>query len=223
MTSTAATRVDLTGATLQLFKDNASALEVVTTTDNTGVVQFMPSTILQADGSRLSDVPMDCFLSLLLNVCDNTAPGEETNEDLGLVTALLTSNEGGGDITLRDVRKRGTIVGQPFEFLMASTTTSRAPRSGMRRATHGDSTYLMLPSRLQMTQPAASTPIHPPATTTYTLPPAATPPPSTSVLGKHGRGSDTRSETGNTGDGGGAAHSHASGLRRDFDNFKKMS
>ena len=80
----------------------------------------------------------------------------------------------------------------------------------------------LLPSRLQMTQPAASTLTHPPTTTTYT-PQAATPPPSTSVLGKHGRGIDTSSKTCDIGDDGGAAHSHASGLRTDFDIHKQLS
>ena len=41
-----------------------------------------------------------------------------------------------------------------------------------------------------------------------------TPPPNTSILGKHGRGSETSSETGDKGeDGGGAAFSQACGLR----------
>ena len=146
--------------------------------------------ILQAIGSQLSDMPMDRLLSLLLHVCNNTVPEEGANEELGLVAALLAANKGGGDATLRDLRKRRTIVGRAFKFLVASTTTSGAPRSGMRRATLGDSTYLLLPSRLQRTQPAVNTPIHPPATTAYTLPSAVTPPPSTSVLGKHGRGSE---------------------------------
>ena len=184
---------------------------------NTSVVQFVPNTILQADGSRLSDVPMDRLLSLLLDVCGHAVLGEGINEDLGLVTALLAANEDGGDATLRGLRKRRTIFGRAFEFLVANTTTSGVPRLGMRRATLGDSTYLLLLSRFQMTLPAASTPTHPPATTTYTLPPEVTPPPSTSVLGKHGRGSDTSSKTGDRGDDGGAAHSPASGFQTDFD------
>ena len=76
------------------------------------------------------------------------------------------------------------------------TPTSVASRSGMRRAILGDSICLLSPSRLQMTRPAASLPTQIAPTTLYTLPPAATPPPSTSVLGKHGHGSDTSSETG---------------------------
>ena len=74
-------------------------------------------------------------------------------------------------------------------------------------------------SRLQMTQPTDSTqsPSTTPYTTPYTLSPVTTPPPNTSVLGKHGRGSETSSETGNKGEDGGAAHSQAPGLRTDLD------
>ena len=223
MASTAPTRVDLTSAMLEFFQDNTSAREFVTTTDDNGMVQFVPNTILQANGSRLSNVPMDRRLSLLLDVCDNSVSGEETTEDLGLVTALLAANKGGGDAALRNLRKRRTIVGRAFEFLVASTTTSGAPRSGMRRATLGDSTHLLSPSRLQMMEPTASFPIHPPSTTLYTLPLAATPPPSASVLGKHGCESDASSETGDRVDYGGAAHSHLSGLRTNFDIPKQVS
>ena len=106
---------------------------------------------------------------------------------------------------------------------MASTTASGAPGSGVRRATLGDSTYLLLTSRLQRTQPAASTSTHPHRTTTYTFPPAATPSPITFVLGKYGRGSDSSSETDDIGDDGGGAHSRASGLRTDFDILKQVS
>ena len=66
-------------------------------------------------------------------------------------------------------------------------------------------------------------PTHPPSTTPYTLPPAATPPPSSSVLGKHGFGSDTSSGTGDRGDDRGAAHSHVLGRRTDFDIPKQVS
>ena len=138
-------------------------------------------------------------------------------------TALLAANEGGVDATFKDLRKRRTIVGRAFKFLVASPTTSGAPRSGMRRATVGDSMYLPLPPRLQMTQPAASLPTHSPSTTPYILPPATTPPPNTSILGKHGRGSDASSETGDTGGDGGAARSHVLGLRTDFDIPKQVS
>ena len=200
---------------LESFQYNASARETVTTTDDNGVVQFVPNTILQADGSRLSDVPIDRLLALLLDACENGVPWEGTNEDLGLVKALLAANEGGGDATFKDLRKRRTIVGRAFEFLVVSTTTSRSPRSGMRRAKIGDSTYLLLPSRLQMAQP--TDPTHSSSTTPYTLPPATTPPPNTSVLGKYGRGSETSSETGDKGEDGGAAYSHALELRTDFD------
>ena len=129
MASAAAARVNLTGAMLEPSKDNASALEVVTATDGTGVVQFMPDTVLQTDGFRLSDLPMNRLLSLLLEFYDNAVPGERTNKEVGLVAVLLAANEGNGD--LRDLRKRRTIVGRAFEFLMASTTTSGAPRSGI--------------------------------------------------------------------------------------------
>ena len=56
--SAAATRVVLMGAMLEPFQDNVSAREVVTTTDDTGMVQFVPNTILRVDGSRLSDLPI---------------------------------------------------------------------------------------------------------------------------------------------------------------------
>ena len=48
--------LDLASAMLESFENNGSARETVTTTDDNGVVQFAPSTILQADGSKLSDV-----------------------------------------------------------------------------------------------------------------------------------------------------------------------
>ena len=91
---------------------------------------------------------MDQLLSLLLEVCGNGVPEEGTNEELGLVVVLLAANEGSEDITFQDLRKRRTIVGRAFEYLMASTATSGAPRSDMRRAVLGDFTYLLLPSRL---------------------------------------------------------------------------
>ena len=199
---------------LEHFEDNASAREIVTTTDDNGVVQFVPNTILQADGPRLSSVPIDRLLSLLFDTCENAVPRKGTNEDLGLDTALLPANEGGGDATFKDLRKRRTIVSQAFEFLVASSTTSGAPRSGMRRVTVRNSTYLLLPSRLQMTQPATSLPTHSPSTTPYTLFSATTPTPNTSVLDKHGRESETSSETGDKREDEEAAHSHALGLRR---------
>ena len=139
MASASAARVILTGVMLELSKDNASALKVVTASDDTGVGNFLPKTVLQADDSRLSDLPMDRVLSLLLEVCDNAVPGEWTNGELGLVAVLLIANEGSGDAALQDLRKRRTIVGRAFEFLVASTTTSGAYRSGMRCAVLGDS------------------------------------------------------------------------------------
>ena len=211
LSATQTTAPNLTGATLEPFQNNASALEVETATHDTGVLQFVPNTILQVDGSLLSDMPMERLRSLLLEVYDHTVPGEGI-EELALVVALLATNEGGGDATLQDLRKRRTIVGRAFEFLVASATTSGASRWGMRRATLSDSTYLLLLLWLQMTRPAASTPTHLLATTTYTVSPAAAPPPSTSALGKDGRGSDTNFETDDKGDDGGATPSHASGL-----------
>ena len=154
---------------LEPFEDNTSAREIVTTTDDNGVIHFVPNTILQADGCTLSDAPVDRLLMLLLDACKNAVPREGTNEDLALVIALLAANEGGGDTTFRDLRKRRTIVDQAFEFLFASTTTSGAPRSGMRGAAAVVSTYLLLPSRLRMTQPPASVPTDLPSTTPYPL------------------------------------------------------
>ena len=74
----------------------------------------------------------------------------------------------------------------------------------MGRAKLDEATYLLLPSRLQMATP-------------YILPPVKTPPPNTSILGKHGRRSETSSETRDKGEDGGAAFSQAFGLRTDFD------
>ena len=165
MTSATAARVNLTDTMLEPFKDNASALEVVTTTNDTGIVQFRPNTILQADGSRLSDLPIDWLLSLLLEICDNAVPGEETNKDLGRVAVLLAAKDGSGDAAVQNLRKRRTIVGRAFEFLVTNITPSGTPTSGMRRAVLGNFTYPLLSSRLQMIQPAAGTPTHPPAAT----------------------------------------------------------
>ena len=203
-------RIDLASATITPFEDDAKARETVTRTDDNGVVQFVPTTILQADGSQLSHIPIDSLLALLLDTCSNAVPPEGTNEDLGLVTALLAANKGGGDAAGKDLRKRRAIISQAFEFLVASTTISGIPRSGMRRAKLDEAKYLLLPSRLQMATP-------------YILPPVKTPPPNTSTLGKHGRGSETSSETGDKGEDGGAAFSQAFGLRTDFDIPKQVS
>ena len=218
-------RIDLASAMLTPFEDNAKARETVTRTDDNGVVQLVPTTILQADCSQLSHIPIDSLLALLLDTCGNAVPPEGTNEDLGLVTALLAANEGGGDASGKDLRKRRAIIGQAFKLLVASTTTSGIPRSGMRRAKIDEATYLLLPSRLQTVQPTDSTqlPSTTPYTTPYTLPPVTTPPPNTSVLGKHGRGSETSSETSDKGEGGGAAYSQAFGLQTDFDVSKQVS
>ena len=114
----------------------------------------MPDTILQADGPRLSNFAMDRLLSLLLEVYDTAVPGEGTNDEFGLVTVLLAANTGGGDATLRNLRKRSTSVGRTFDFLVASIPSSGAHRSSMRHiVVLGDFTYSVLPSRLQMTQP----------------------------------------------------------------------
>ena len=78
---------------------------------------------------------MDRILLLLLEVCANAVPGEGTNEKLGLVAVLLAANEGGEEVALLDLRKRRTIVGRAFEFLVDSTTTSGTPRSGATRHT----------------------------------------------------------------------------------------
>ena len=75
-------------------------------------------------------------------------------------------------------------------------------------------------ARFQMVQPTDST--HSNSTIPYTLPPVTTSPPDTSVLGKHGRGSETSLETGDKGEDG-AAYRHAFGLRTDFDVPKQVS
>ena len=203
-------RINLASATITPFEDDAKARQTVTRTDDNGVVQFVPTTILQADGSQLSHVPIDSLLVLLLDTCSNAVPSEGTNEDLGFVTALLAANEGGGDAAGKDLRKRRAIISQAFEFRIASTTIFEIPRSGMRRAKLDEATYLLLPSRLQMAIP-------------YILSPVKTPPPSTSILSKHGRGSETSSETGDKGEDGGAASSQPCGLRTDFDIPKQVS
>ena len=201
------------------FEDDAKARETVTRTDDNGVVQFVPTTILQADGTQLSHKPIDSLLGLLLDTCSNAIPSEGTNEDVGLVTALLAANEGGGDAADKDLRKRRAIISQAFEFLVASTTIFGILRSGMRRAKLGEATYLLLLSRLQMATP-------------YTPSPMMTPPPNISILGKHRRGSETGSEAGNKGEDGGAASSQADGgetfsqpggLRTDSDISKQVS
>ena len=155
-------RINPTDATLKPFMNKASALVAVTATNDAGVVQFPPNTILQADDSRPSDVPMYRLLALLLEVYKNAVPGEGANEELGLVTLLVAASEGGGNAALQDLQKRGMIVGRAFNFLVVSPTLSGASRSSMRRAVVGGSTYLLLPSRLQLAQaPPAATPPHP--------------------------------------------------------------
>ena len=90
----------------------------------------------------------------------------------------------------------------------------------MRGAKLGEATYLLLPSRLQMAQLAL--PHSTPSTNPYTLPLVTTPPPK-SVVGKHGRDSETSSETGDKGDEDGAAAGGTMGLRTDFDLPKQVS
>ena len=217
-------RINLASATITPFEDDAKARGTVTRTDDNGVVQFVPTTILQADGSQLSHIPIDSLLALLLDTCSNAIPSEGTNEDIGLVTTLLAANEGGGDAADKDLRKRRAIISQAFELLVTSTTIFGIPRSGMRRAKLGETTYLLLPSRLQMATPYI-------LATPYIPPPMKTPPPNTSILGKHERGSETSSEAGNKGEDGGASSSQAGGAetfsqaggqRTDFDIPKQV-
>ena len=145
-------RINLASATITPFENNAKARETIPRTDDNGVVQSVPTTILQADGTQLSHIPIDSLLGLVLDTCSNALPSEGTN-DVGLVTALLAANEGGGDAADKDLRKRRAIISQTFEFLVASTTIFGILRSGMRRAKFGEATYLLLPSRLQMAFP----------------------------------------------------------------------
>ena len=188
-------RLNLASATITSFEDDAKARETVTRTDDNGVVQFVPTTILRADGTQLSNLPIDSLQGLLLEMCSSAVPPEGAN--VGLVTALLAANEGGGDATDKDLRKQRAIISQAFEFLETSTTMFGIRRSGMRRAKLGEARYLLLPSQLQMASP-------------YTPSPMMTAPPIISTLGKHGRESETSSDAGNKGDGG-AASTHADG------------
>ena len=103
-------RIDPASATITPFEDDAKARETVARTDGNGVIQFVPTTILKADGSQLSHIPMDSLLALLLNTCGNDVPPKGTNEDLGPVTALLAANEGGGDAAGKDLQKRRAII-----------------------------------------------------------------------------------------------------------------
>ena len=210
-------RLNLASATITSFEDDAKAREIVTRTDDNGVVQFVPTTILRADGIQLSNLPIDSLLGLLLEMCSSAVPPEGAN--VGLVTALLAANEGGGDAAEKDLRKQRAIISQAFEFLVTSTTMFGILRSGMRRAKLGEATYLLLPSSLQMASP-------------YTPSPMMTTPPIISTLGKHGRESETSSDAGNKGEDGGAASTQADGgetfsqtggLRTDFDIPKQVS
>ena len=222
MASIAATRVNLPVAKLEPFKDNASALEVIIATDDTCVVQFTPNTILQTDGSQLSDLPMDRLLSLLLEVCDNAIPREETNKELGLVMVILAANKGSGDVALQDIRKRRTIVGRAFEFLVASTTTSGALRSDMQRAvlvTSHTFSYLAAPDDPALGEhphpPTRSDPLHPPHQRRLSR--RARP----FSANKDAEVTPTQRQT--TGDDGGVIHSYASGARTDSDIPKQVS
>ncbi|CAN0413785.1 unnamed protein product [Ascophyllum nodosum] len=153
-------------------------------------------------------------------MCSNAVPPEGANVDanIGLVTALLAANKGGGDAAEKDLRKQRAIISQAFEFLVTSTTMFGILRSGMRRAKLGEATYLLLPSSIQMASP-------------YTPSPMMTTPPIISTLGKHGRESETSSDAGNKGEDGGAASTQADGgetfsqtggLRTDFDIPKQL-
>ena len=210
-------RLNLASATITSFEDDAKAREIVTRTDDNGVVQFVPTTILRADGIQLSNLSIDSLLGLLLEMCSSAVPPEGAN--VGLVTALLAANEGSGDAAEKDLRKQRAIISQAFEFLVTSTTMFGILRSGMRRAKLGEATYLLLPSSLQMASP-------------YTPSPMMTTPPIISTLGKHGRESETSSDAGNKGEDGGAASTQADGgetfsqtggLRTDFDILKQVS
>ena len=181
-------RLKLASATITSFEDEATAWETVTRTEDNGVVQFVPTTILRADGTQLSNMSIDSLLGLLLKTCSSVVPPEGTN--VGLVTALLVANEGGGDDADKDLRKHRAIISQAFEFLVTSTTIFGILRFGMRRAKLGEATYLLLPSRLQMATP-------------YTPSSMMTPPPIISTHGKHGRERETGSEAGNKGEDGG--------------------
>ena len=121
-------RIDLASSTITPFEDDAKARETVTKTDDNGVVHFMPTTILQADDSQLSNILIDSLLALLLDTCGNAVPPEGTKEDFGLVTTLLAASADGGDAAGKDLRKRRLIISQAFEFLVASTTIAGIPR-----------------------------------------------------------------------------------------------
>ena len=114
------------------------------------------------------------------------------------------ANEGGEDAAGKDLRKRRAIIAKPSNSWLRVPPFSGYLGLATRRAKLDEATYLILPSRLQMATP-------------YTFPPVKTPPPNTSILGKHGRRSETSSETGKKGEDGGAAFSQACGLRTDFD------
>ena len=210
-------RLNLASATITSFEDDAKAREIVTRTDDNGVVQFVPTTLLRADGIQLSNLSTDSLLGLLLEMCSSAVPPEGAN--VGLVTALLDANEGGGDAAEKDLRKQRAIINQAFEFLVTSTTMFGILRSDMRQAKLGEATYLLLPSSLQMASP-------------YTPSPMMTTPPIISTLGKHGRESETSSDAGNKGEDGGAASTQADGgetfsqtggLRTDFNIPKQVS
>ena len=209
--------LNLASATITSFEDDAKARETVTRTDDNGVVQFVPTTILRADGTQLSNLSIDSLLGLLLEMCSSAVPPVGAN--VGLVPAMLAANEGGGDATDKDLRKHREIISQAFELLVTGTTMFGILRSGMRRAKLGEATYLLLSSQLQMASP-------------YNSSPMMTTPPIISTLGKHGRESETSSEAGNKGEDGGTASTQADGgetfsqtggLRTDFDIPKQVS
>lgn len=115
-----------TGATLEPLLDSISALAVVTATDDAGAVQLFPNNTLQ-DGSRLSDIPMDPLLALLLEACDNAVLGDKPNEELGPIAELLAASEAGGDAVFEGPRTPSPITVRAFEFMVVSTTLSGMP------------------------------------------------------------------------------------------------
>ena len=178
------------------------------------MVHFVPNPILQLDGSRLLDVPIDRLLSLLLDASNNAVPREGTNEDLGLVIALLAANEGGGDTTFRDLRKHRTIVDRASEFPITSTTLQRH----LDATCHSGELNVPTVTLKALDDSAGSKSSYPP-----TLNNPLHPSPSDDSTAEHVRSrqartwSDTSSETGDRGEDAGAAHSHALGLWTDFD------
>ena len=206
-------RINLTGARLEPFPDNASALAAVTAPDDAGVDQFDPSVFLQGDGTPLSSLTPDRLVPLLVDICETAVPAEGlTASALDLTTLFGTARTGDGDVATKDLRARRAVISRAFEFLVVSATHAGVAQTGMRRVTIGDNIYTLLPSRQELSQ------LPEPATSS----PATTPPPS-SILGKHGRADDDGSSkepaaAAKSGSGQGAA----APLRTDFDIPKQV-